>query len=88
MGGRGRGPGRSGFAPQAPPRPGYECRRCGKSGHYIYNCPTNSDPNFDKGKGAGSAPLEKVSLESAGIPPLMLVNPSVGRYSACLRSVW
>lgn len=33
----------------APP-PNYECHRCGRPGHYIQNCPTNSDPNFDKPK--------------------------------------
>ena len=24
------------------------CRRCGKPGHFINNCPTQNDPNFDK----------------------------------------
>jgi hypothetical protein len=26
----------------------YICRRCGKAGHFLNNCPTNSDPSFDK----------------------------------------
>ena len=30
----------------APP-PGYICFRCNKSGHFIQNCPTNGDTNFD-----------------------------------------
>jgi hypothetical protein len=27
---------------------GYVCRRCGKAGHFLPNCPTNSDPSYDK----------------------------------------
>lgn len=57
----GRGGGR-GYIPHAPPPPGYECRRCGKSGHYIQNCPTNNDLNFEKNKVVESAPLQKVSF--------------------------
>ncbi|EGW30774.1 uncharacterized protein SPAPADRAFT_62630, partial [Spathaspora passalidarum NRRL Y-27907] len=30
----------------APP-PGYICYRCGKKDHWIKNCPTNNDPNFE-----------------------------------------
>lgn len=32
------------------PRPnsGYVCRRCGGSDHFLENCPTNGDPNYDK----------------------------------------
>jgi hypothetical protein len=30
------------------PPPGYECKRCGKPGHYIKYCPTNGDPTFDR----------------------------------------
>lgn len=26
----------------------YICRRCGKAGHFLNNCPTNSDPSYDK----------------------------------------
>ncbi|CAK9441117.1 uncharacterized protein LODBEIA_P49860 [Lodderomyces beijingensis] len=29
------------------PPPGYICYRCGKKDHWIKNCPTNSDPNFE-----------------------------------------
>ena len=52
----------------------YVCKRCKKSGHYIQNCPTNSDPEYDLGNrgggggggiyGGGDAaavPLNKVS---------------------------
>lgn len=29
------------------PPPGYVCYRCGGKDHWIKNCPTNSDPNFE-----------------------------------------
>jgi len=32
----------------AAPPPGYECKRCGKPGHYIKHCPTNGDPAYDR----------------------------------------
>ena len=39
--------------PRPPPpttlRPGYVCNRCGKAGHHISLCPTNGDPNYDRG---------------------------------------
>ncbi|KAK9240449.1 DWNN domain-containing protein [Lipomyces kononenkoae] len=34
-------------APDHPPPPGYVCYRCGQKGHWIQNCPTNSDPNWE-----------------------------------------
>ncbi|KAL9098153.1 MAG: hypothetical protein Q9163_006132 [Psora crenata] len=33
--------------PGHPPPPGYICYRCGEKGHWIMECPTNSDPTFD-----------------------------------------
>jgi protein MPE1 len=33
--------------PQQPPA-NYVCFRCGEKGHYIQQCPTNLDPNYDK----------------------------------------
>ena len=37
---------------RASPKPGsgYVCRRCGSGEHYLENCPTNNDPNFEKAK--------------------------------------
>ncbi len=32
------------------PGSGYVCRRCGSTEHYLENCPTNGDPNFDKAR--------------------------------------
>ncbi|KAK6520618.1 E3 ubiquitin-protein ligase rbbp6 [Arthrobotrys conoides] len=34
-------------APSHPPPTGYVCYRCGEKGHWIQQCPTNADPNFD-----------------------------------------
>lgn len=49
-GGRGRGGGfgrgRGATGPDDVPGPGYICYRCHKGGHFIYNCPTNNDPDF------------------------------------------
>lgn len=55
-GGGGGGPGGGGFRPQhappgsidhKPPPSGYICYRCGQKGHWIQDCPTNSDRAFD-----------------------------------------
>lgn len=35
------------------PPVGYICNRCGKAGHMIKECPTNSNPDFDPYKGKG-----------------------------------
>lgn len=34
-------------APEDVPPPGYMCYRCGGKDHWIKNCPTNTDPNFE-----------------------------------------
>ncbi|KAI9818292.1 MAG: hypothetical protein M1832_004410 [Thelocarpon impressellum] len=36
-----------GAVPSHPPPTGYICYRCGEKGHWIQECPTNDDPNFD-----------------------------------------
>ena len=44
----GRSYGRMGFGlDKRTPHEGYVCRRCGVPGHFIYDCPTNGDPNYD-----------------------------------------
>lgn len=68
-GGRGApGARRPPMVPNVAPPPGYECRRCGKPGHFIQHCPTNNDPSFDKSRygGAGSAPSD--GSTSAPVP--------------------
>ena len=39
---------------------GYVCRRCGKAGHFLPNCPTNGDPSYDK------QPQQKLMNTSTG----------------------
>lgn len=38
---------RRAFEPSKPTPPGYICYRCGQKGHWIQDCPTNSDRDFD-----------------------------------------
>ena len=52
IGGRGGG---SGYQLQKSgvPHDGYVCKRCWKPGHFIHDCPTNNDKNYDAGKFGG-----------------------------------
>lgn len=56
----------------------YVCHRCGKSGHFIQDCPTNGDPNFNikKVKRANGIPtsfLQKVDPTLAGEKGIMVL---------------
>ncbi|XP_024544726.1 E3 ubiquitin ligase PARAQUAT TOLERANCE 3 [Selaginella moellendorffii] len=63
-GGKGRGRGSGG------PPAGYVCHRCGQPGHFIQQCPTNGDPNYD---------IKKVRLP-VGIPRTRLRLDQEGSY--------
>jgi len=52
-----------GAAPDRPPPIGYICFRCGTKGHWIHDCPTNNDRDFD------NKPRYK---RTTGIPKSML----------------
>lgn len=56
--------------PEDMPPPGYMCYRCGGRDHWIKNCPTNTDPNFEgkklrKTTGIPRSYLKTVSREAA-----------------------
>jgi protein MPE1 len=40
-------PGAASTAAEDQPPPGYMCYRCGGKDHWIRNCPTNTDPNYE-----------------------------------------
>lgn len=57
-------------SPEDMPPPGYICYRCGGRDHWIRNCPTNSDPNFEGKKikrttGIPKSYLKTISKEAA-----------------------
>ncbi|KAK9086850.1 hypothetical protein Syun_029244 [Stephania yunnanensis] len=53
------------------PHAGYICRRCNIPGHFIWDCPTNGDPNYD---------IKKLKPPT-GIPKSMLMTTSDGSYA-------
>lgn len=68
-GGRGTGPG----APGGPnllgnPPPNYVCYRCGTPGHYIQNCPTNGDPEFDQHRVKKKTGIPKSFMKAVSDP--------------------
>lgn len=54
---------------QEPPPPGYMCYRCGGRGHWIKNCPTNSNPNFEGKRIKRTTGIPKKFLKSIEIDP-------------------
>jgi hypothetical protein len=52
----------------AVPPPNYKCHRCGQSGHYIQQCPTNDDPQFDHRKLKHAVGIPKSALRLVEAP--------------------
>jgi protein MPE1 len=52
---------------QAPPRD-YLCFRCAVPGHFIQNCPTNGDPNYDKHKVTKKTGIPKTFMKTITDP--------------------
>lgn len=46
------------------PPPGYVCYRCGGKDHWIKNCPTNTDPNFEGKKIKKTTGIPKSSMKT------------------------
>lgn len=55
--------------PTAPPPPSYICFRCGQKGHYIANCPTNADPNYNRPKIRKTTGIPKTFLKPVEAKP-------------------
>lgn len=49
--------------PAVPPPPNYICFRCGQKGHYIANCPTLADPNYNRPKIRKTTGIPKTFLK-------------------------
>ena len=68
-------------SPGATPPESYVCFRCGQKGHYIQNCPTNTDTNYDRVKvrkttGIPRSFLKPVNVSGDGSGPgNFLVTP-------------
>ncbi|GAV54526.1 hypothetical protein ZYGR_0AM00640 [Zygosaccharomyces rouxii] len=59
---------------EGPPPPGYMCYRCGARDHWIKNCPTNNDPNFEgkrirRTTGIPKKFLKSVEIDSENMSP-------------------
>lgn len=75
MGGRGRGgpmgpPGMHNNPNQVMgnPPPNYVCYRCGTPGHYIQNCPTNGDPEYDQHRVKKKTGIPKSFMKAVNDP--------------------
>ena len=73
----GRGGPRRKFHSDIPP-PSYVCHRCGVGGHWIYNCPTNGNAEYDikKVKAPVGIPLER--LVSTGEGTIVMPDGTIG----------
>jgi hypothetical protein len=71
------------------PPPAYTCHRCGQTGHYIQQCPTNADPQYTHKRvkaaiGIPTSALELVPLEEGATLPegsqVMMINGKLAVY--------
>ncbi|CAH0514439.1 unnamed protein product [Peronospora belbahrii] len=68
-GGRGTGPGApNGSNLLGDPPSNYVCYRCGTPGHYIQNCPTNGDPEFDQHRVKKKTGIPKSFMKAVSDP--------------------
>ncbi len=51
-----------------PPPPGYVCYRCGAKDHWIKNCPTNDDPNWEGKRVKRTTGIPKTFLKTVANP--------------------
>ena len=73
--------GSSAKASSVPPK-GYRCLRCGVEGHYVQNCPTNGNPEFDrKRKYMKGVPMDRIDASVEG-------GRLVAQNSAFARQMW
>ncbi|KOS16422.1 dwnn-domain-containing protein [Malassezia pachydermatis] len=65
---RGPPPGRGGAPPppidRPPPPPGFICYRCGQKGHWIQDCPTNNNPEYDNRRFKRTTGIPKSMLKT------------------------
>ncbi|CDR43179.1 CYFA0S11e01134g1_1 [Cyberlindnera fabianii] len=54
--------------PDDVPPPGYMCYRCGSKDHWIKNCPTNEDPNWDGKRVKRTTGIPKTYLQTIEKP--------------------
>lgn len=59
--------------------PDYVCHRCGGQGHFIHECPTNGNPEYDfhkvkKATGIPKTFLQPVSIGDVGNQTLRMAN--------------